>query len=112
MKEAEVTSLSTEGIIPTKDDNKPPRRYKGIITRTHEAGYGFIISKEIKYRRIYFYWTALEPHGVKFEELKYGAEVEFESREYTDKHTGENKGLRAYNIKVISNENKEAYNRT
>lgn len=93
MKEAEVIPIN-----PSPE----PRRYKGTISMTDERGFGFITSKEIPYRRIFFYWSALLNNTKKFEELRKGDEVTFEAFEYVDKLTQENKGWRAIKIEVVS----------
>lgn len=101
MKEADVTPLNLDS---EEEINPINTKYKGkIFFINSEAGWGFITSQQIKFRRIYFYWTALDPNGIKFEELHKGAEVEFEASEFIDKITNENKGWRAKFIKVIKN---------
>lgn len=54
-----------------------PRRIRGKITMTHEKGYGFIISEEMKFIKFFFHWTALNQDTLRFPELKTGMEVEF-----------------------------------
>jgi cold shock CspA family protein len=73
-------------------------RVKGKIIKVHEAGWGFISSKDIKFTRIFFHWTSLKQNTLKFVELKNGLKVEFTPVEV------EGKGWRAIKIEVITDE--------
>ncbi len=66
-----------------------------IIKVSADEGWGFISSKDIKFTRIFFHWTALKQNTKKFPELKKGMKVEFTPVEV------EGKGYRAIKIEVI-----------
>ena len=72
-----------------------PKRIIGKVVRVDKKGYGFIISKDIPFTRIFFHWTSLIQETIKFTELKKGDEVEFTPIEYGDK------GYRAIKIDVL-----------
>lgn len=72
-----------------------------IIKLDKDGGWGFISSKEIKFTRIFFHWTALLQNTLKFPELKTKMEVEFTAVEYPDK------GWRALRIKVLEPDSNE-----
>lgn len=65
-----------------------------------DEGWGFISSLDIPFTRIFFHWSALDP-TIKFTELQVGQKVEFEAHRYIDKNTNEDKGMRAFKIKLI-----------
>lgn len=74
----------------------------GRITRVDDKGFGFIISPELKFTRIFFHWTSLIQDTLRFDELKKGMFCSFtlkyfEGREPNDKA----KGWRAIKIKII-----------
>lgn len=71
-------------------------RIKGRISYISPQGYGFISSIEMKFTRIFFHWSSLTPDTLKFTELKKGMHVEFTPAEMPD-----NKGVRAYKVKVV-----------
>ena len=88
-----------------KPDTEPPdidtephsnKRVQGRITVVNEEGWGFIISKEIPFRRIFFHWTALENDTLTFDKIEEGMIVEFKPIQVPEK------GWRAIKIKVIS----------
>lgn len=70
-------------------------RITGKIVKVSPEGWGFIISKEIKFTRIFFHWSALNQDTLHFTELERGMDVEFEPLEVADK------GIRAIRIKVL-----------
>lgn len=70
----------------------------GKIIKVSEEGWGFIISQDIKFTRIFFHWTSLVHDTLKFPELKRGMQVEFVP---VDK--GE-RGYHAIKVKVVGNE--------
>lgn len=74
------------------------RRIIGKIIKLSPKGYGFIISKDIPFTRIFFHWTALIQETIKFTELTTGMEVEFTPKESKDK------GTRAIKIDVLEPE--------
>lgn len=71
-------------------------KYK-IIGRIHyinkDKGYGFIVSEEIPFKKIYFYWTELRP-TVDFQSLRRFSHVEFDASE-------NEKGWQARNIGLV-----------
>jgi len=72
---------------------------KGKIIFIEETkGFGFIISPDIPFTRIYFHWTGLSPDTLNFKELKKGMEVEFIPI------TQILNGIKAIKIKVINND--------
>lgn len=70
-------------------------RVLGRIIKVSEKGYGFIISKDIAFTRIFFHWTSLTGDTVNFKELKQGMNVEFTPVNVPEK------GWRAIKIKVV-----------
>jgi len=77
------------------------KRVIGKIIKVSDKGYGFIVSKEIPFTRIFFYWTSLNQETSHFTELKKGDEVEFTPI------TIEGKGVRAIKIDVLEPEKDE-----
>ncbi len=73
---------------------KPTRVRGKIIHIALDKGWGFISSRDIKFTRIFFHWSALGPLD-KFQELHKGMEVEFTPMEIP------NQGYRAIKIEVI-----------
>lgn len=69
---------------------------QGKILRLSNEGWGFIISKDIPFEKIFFHWTALEQDTIRFPKLEEGMEVEFFAVEQED-----NRGFRAIKIRVI-----------
>lgn len=84
------------GAIPPEDpqvsDKKP---IEGRIIKLSDQGYGFIISKEISFTRIFFHWTSLKQETLHFKQLHKGMRVEFVPIEVPGK------GWRAIKIKII-----------
>jgi cold shock CspA family protein len=76
-------------------------RITGKIIKVSPDGWGFITSKEIKFTRIFFHWSALNQDTLHFTELERGMEVEFEPLEVSGK------GVRAIRIKVLLEEEEE-----
>jgi cold shock CspA family protein len=73
-------------------------RYTGKIIFVSDKGWGFITTPDIKFTRIFFHWTGLDPK-LRFESLCKGQMVTFSVKEYDDK------GMRAIKIEVL-NDNK------
>ena len=71
----------------------------GKILRLSDEGWGFIVSKEIPFEKIFFHWTALEQDTLRFPKLEEGMEVEFYAVEQD-----ENRGYRAIKIRVLKDE--------
>lgn len=89
-----------------QEDTEPnnQRRVQGRITLINEEGWGFISSKEIPFRRIFFHWSFLdqdqpalnEPKELShFEQLEEGMMVEFKPLDIPEK------GWRAIKIKIL-----------
>jgi len=80
-----------------QEDTEPQsnRRVQGRITLINEEGWGFISSKEIPFRRIFFHWSFLEQDTLKFEEIEEGMMVEFKPLDIPEK------GWRAIKIKIL-----------
>ena len=74
------------------------RRLTGKIIHLSDSGWGFVTTPEIKFVRIFFHWTGLNPK-TNFETLKKGMMIEFNVKEYEDK------GLRAIKIEVLNENN-------
>jgi len=74
------------------------RRIEGKIIKISPEGWGFIISKEIKFTRIFFHWTSLKQETLNFQALKQGMIVEFTPVET------EHRGYRAIKIVVMQQE--------
>lgn len=53
------------------------KRIIGKIIKLSPKGWGFIVSKDIPFTRIFFHWTSLLQETSHFTELKKGDEVEF-----------------------------------
>jgi len=83
-----------------QEDTEPNsnRRVQGKIILINESGYGFISSKEIPFRRIFFHWSFLEQDTLKWEELEEGMQVEFKPLDIPEK------GWRAIKIKVLGDQ--------
>lgn len=80
---------------------EPPndsKRIQGKIIKLSERGYGFITSKEVPFRKIFFHWSALNQDTMPFERCEVGDEVEFELIT-VQRHGGPS--LRAIHIKVL-----------
>ena len=75
-----------------------PKRVVGKIIRVSDKGWGFIVSKEVPFTRIFFHWTSLNQDTAHFTELKKGMEVEFTPIDVVDK------GVRAIKIDVLETE--------
>lgn len=84
----------------SNQEDTTTRRVSGRITLIDEAGWGFISSKEIPFRRIFFHWSALEQKTLKFQELEEGMIVEFKPIFIGKTETSEEKGWRAIRIVV------------
>lgn len=84
----------TPEVESTVDTTKEEKRINGKIIKISSEGYGFISSKEIPFKRIFFHWTSLRPDTVGFEKLRSGMKVSFVAFEVEDK------GWRAIKIKV------------
>jgi cold shock CspA family protein len=78
-------------MMPNNDEN----RIVGRIIKVSDAGWGFISSRDIKFTRIFFHWTALRQDTLSFTELKTGMRAEFTPVEIPGK------GFRAIHIKIV-----------
>lgn len=84
-----------DAVIPQEKAKKTV----GKILRLSDEGWGFIISKDIPFEKIFFHWTALEQDTLRFPKLEEGMEVEFFAVEQE-----ENRGYRAIKIRVMKDE--------
>ena len=87
----------TEEEVTTAVQAKPSHVVGKIIFVNKERGYGFISSREIRFTRIFFHWSALVNTTKQFMELEKGMTVEFFPEPV------EGKGIRALKVKVIPN---------
>lgn len=71
------------------------KRYRGKITGIDGKGFGFIVSLEIPFTRIFFHWSHLNQQTKHFTELHKGDTVEFNAIVFEDK------GIRAIKITVL-----------
>lgn len=76
---------------PVEED----KRVKGQIVALKPNGYGFIVSPDIPFERIYFHWTALKQSTLRFPALEKGMKVEFQAQNRGDR------GYRAVYIEVV-----------
>lgn len=91
--------MSVFGDYFNKDEDVPVQEKNlvtGKILRLSDEGWGFIISKEIPFEKIFFHWTALEQNTIRFPKLEEGMEVEFFAVEQEN-----DKGMRAVKIRVV-----------
>lgn len=70
----------------------------GKITFIDESGWGFILSKDVPFTRIFFHWTQLRQDTLNFKDIEEGMKVEFIPKETSDK------GYRAYRIKILEDD--------
>lgn len=89
-----------------KEEVKPvttevPERVTGKIIKLSPGGWGFLSTKEIKFTRIFFHWTALEQNTLNFTELKMGMNLSFKPIKLVDK------GWRAIQIHVVDEKTEE-----
>ncbi len=94
-----------EKILGSSEPVKEKKRIIGKIVKLHANGWGFIISKEYEFTRIFFHWTALNQDTLHFKELEKGMEVEFEVLEI------EGRGLRAIRIDVLEDGEEDESNK-
>jgi cold shock CspA family protein len=71
------------------------QRITGRIVKISEKGFGFILSPDIPFTRIFFHWTSLVQNTLKFPELRRGMLAEFTRKDVGDK------GTRAIKIKIV-----------
>lgn len=75
-------------------------RLEGKIVKLDD-GWGFIVSKDVPYTRIFFHWSGLNQDTLHFTKLEKGMWIEFELLEIPGK------GLRAIKIKVLEEKDDE-----
>lgn len=101
-KDGRALTADTEESI-AKEKAEKEKRIKGKIIRVDPKGYGFIISNELPFERIFFHWSSLRGNTLRFPELKRGMTVEFVARDQgKDEVTHENKGYKAIRIEVVN----------
>lgn len=72
---------------------------KGKIIKVQEdKGYGFIVTPELRFTRVFFHWSGLVQDTLNFADLKKGMEVEFTLHKATE-------SWKAIKIKVMNHEN-------
>lgn len=76
------------------------KRIKGRIIQLDSRGFGFIISDELPFERIFFHWTSLKQGTLKFPALERGMYCTFLARMQTPKE----KGYKAIRISVENGE--------
>lgn len=87
----------------TEDEPEPQNiqtdktRYVGKIVKL-DKGWGFIVSQDLPYTRIFFHWSALNQDTKRFTELEKGDMAEFEVLSI------EGRGLRAIRMKILDKE--------
>lgn len=81
--------------VVSKPDEVKEKRITGKIIKLSDKGWGFIVSKDIPFTRIFFHWTSLLQETSHFTELRKGDEVEFTPVEV------EGRGYRAIKIDVL-----------
>ena len=95
-----LTSDTEESVARDKAERE--KRIKGKIIRVDPKGYGFIISPELPFERIFFHWSSLRSNTLRFPELSRGMTVEFVARDQgKDEATGDNKGYKGIRIVVV-----------
>lgn len=79
------------------DDENPPKddRLTGKIIKLSDQGWGFIISPDVKFTRIFFHWSQLRQDTKNFKDLTVGMTVKFKLVHL------EGRGHRATQISVI-----------
>lgn len=87
--------LITPPFVEIIMENNNEQRALGKIIKVSDKGWGFIISKDIAFTRIFFHWTSLTGDTLNFKDLKLGMNVEFTPIDVP------NKGWRAIKIKVM-----------
>ena len=83
------------------------KRIVGKIIMLNPKGYGFIISNDLPFERVFFHWSALKQETKRFKDLKKNDVVEFTPIDYVDKETKKVKGFRALKIVVLENVSSE-----
>jgi cold shock CspA family protein len=79
---------TTEEIEQLEESNKPAAKHgdviKGTITQIvhpkpgKKGGYGFIVSPQLPYERIFFHWSGLQQQTLRFPQLKRRMRVELQ----------------------------------
>jgi len=70
----------------------------GKIVKLSPSGWGFILSPQHQFTRIFFHWTALQQNTLNFTDLKVGMKVRFYTQKYKEQ------GTRAYKVEVIDDD--------
>ena len=84
-----------------KERIEKEKRIVGKIIRVDPKGYGFIISNELPFERIFFHWSSLRSNTLRFPKLRRGMTVEFVARDQGLDDNGDNVGFKAIRISVI-----------
>lgn len=95
-----LTSDTEESLAREKAEKE--KRIKGKIIRIDPKGYGFIISSELPFERVFFHWSSLRNNTLRFPNLRRGMTVEFVARHQgKDEITGDDKGYKGIRIIVV-----------
>jgi cold shock CspA family protein len=95
-KESSKLEHNIQPAVPNGiNDKKEEIKIDGKIIKVSEDGWGFIITKEIPFTRIFFHWTSLVQDTMKFTDLRRGMKVEFVPVDKGDR------GYHAIKIKVM-----------
>lgn len=100
--EMETQNSGASGDSAKSERKEEAPKIVGKIIKVSDDGWGFIISQEIKFKRIFFHWTSLVHDTVNFTELKRGMAVEFVPVDKGDR------GFHAIKVKVV--DSKESTN--
>lgn len=98
-KGAPLTEDTDESRAKERAENE--KRIQGKIIRVDQKGYGFIISNELPFERIFFHWSSLKNNTLRFPELRKGMTVEFVARDQGIDEEGNRKGYKAIRIVVV-----------
>lgn len=108
-KQEEFLNSKERYILYNPMEINTQERIKGkIIKINEEQGWGFCISKDIEFTRIFFHWSALRPDTLNFKELKVGMEIEFTPFKKEDDPDPKKNGWRAHQIMVLNNESNKS----
>lgn len=84
-----------------KEKAEAEKRIQGRIIKVDPKGYGFIISPELPFERIFFHWSSLRTNTLRFPELRRGMTAEFVARDQGKNDKGENLGYKAIRIMIV-----------
>lgn len=94
-----LTADTVESVAKEKAEQE--KRITGKIIRVDPKGYGFVISNELPFERIFFHWSSLRNNTLRFPDLRRGMTLEFVARHQGYDDEGKNKGYKAIRIEVV-----------